>query len=469
MSDDLTARLAEQGDTPEPLFREPFYDRHGITVHHGDCLDVLATMADNSVDAVCTDPPYGLEFMGKDWDRPWAVGMGAVGYTDGAERLARPAFGDSRNANCRACKGRQRGDKRCTCAEPDWDRHPREDMRAFQRWCEAWARECLRVLKPGGYLAAFGGTRTYHRLACGIEDAGFEVRDSIGAPLAAWVHGQGFPKGKNQLKPAWEPIVLARKPPAGTLAANLLEHGTGALNIDGCRTAMSSADAEAINAKHAGMDPESYERAAGVSLNLSTSPMPLKRAEAHDGGRWPTNVLLAHAEECGGACVDGCPVAELDAQSGITRDGVAVQRNGGGQRIFNQGDGLARSDQGYGGQGGGSRYFPAFRWEAKAPTAERPQVGGLAHPTVKPLDLMRWLVRLVTPAGGLVLDPFAGSGTTLQAARAEGFRAVGIEREPSYLPLIKARLDARPRTAATTAPVPEGEPLDLLDLLGDAS
>lgn len=146
-------------------------------------------------------------------------------------------------------------------------------------------------------------------------------------------------------------------------------------------------------------------------------------------GRWPTNVLL-----------DENQAQVLDGHSGITRDGIAVQRNGGGQRIFNHGDGISRPDQGYGGEGGASRFFPVFRYEAKAPASERPSVDGVAHPTVKPLDLMRWLVRLVTPPGGLVLDPFGGSGTTAEACVHEHLRCITIEREPDYLPLIVARL-----------------------------
>lgn len=390
---------------------------------------------------------------------------------------------------------------------------------AFGEWCRQWATECLRVLKPGGHLLAFGGSRTWHRLACAVEDAGFEIRDSI-----AWLHGQGFPKsldvakaitgaqlghgsnasairratmgdayvesgrqgnrdgagrrdtGLNEhtltltpdaerwqgwgtaLKPAFEPVVVARKPLAGTVAANVLAHGTGALNIDACRVAMTDADAAAINAKHAGMDPAAYERRPGDALHLSTDPMPLVRAHAHDAGRWPTNVVL-----------DDATAAELDRQSGESRDGVAVKRNGvtsNGVTGWGAAEPGTPDAGGYGGQGGASRFFPTFRYEAKAPTAERPKYwahdcdcphdeamrpGGtcetcgapgklIAHPTVKPLDYMRWLVRLVTPPGGTVLEPFAGSGTTAEACVIEGFRCIAIEREADYLPLIVARL-----------------------------
>ena len=166
----------------------PYYSDERVTLYHGDCLDVLRGLPDASVDAIVTDPPYGLEFMGKDWDRPWAVTASAgVGFKGREDNLTLPSHRDGRNANCRTCGGRQRGANRCTCDSPSWDRHPREDMVAFQQWCAEWATECLRVLKPGGHLLAFGGTRTWHRLACAVEDAGFEIRDSI-----AWLYGSGF-------------------------------------------------------------------------------------------------------------------------------------------------------------------------------------------------------------------------------------------------------------------------------------
>jgi site-specific DNA-methyltransferase (adenine-specific) len=403
------------------------YSDDDVILHHGDCLDVMAELPDQSVDAVVTDPPYGLDFMGKKWD------TGAVSFDTAI-----------------------------------------------------W-RHALRVLKPGGHLLAFGGTRTWHRLAAAIEDAGFEIRDSI-----AWLYGSGFPKSLDvskaidkaagterevirprsyeltdgggysgnlntsrprlesceitapatdaakqwqgwgtALKPAFEPIVVARKPIRGTVAANVLAHGTGALNIDATRVAG---------------DNPSIGRRKGSTNHLSTRPAREAEAEgriesrqspeafAADRpgellGRWPTNVVI-----------DEHTAAGIDVHSGVTRDGTAVQRNGGGQRIFNQGDGLTRDDAGYGGGGGASRFFPTFRYEAKAPTSERPSTEGVAHPTVKPLDLMRWLVRLVTPPGGVVLDPFAGSGTTAEAAIHEHMRCIVIERELIYLPLIVARL-----------------------------
>jgi site-specific DNA-methyltransferase (adenine-specific) len=193
------------------------------------------------------------------------------------------------------------------------------------------------------------------------------------------------------LKPAREPIIVARKPLAGTVAANVLEHGTGALHIDACRVegVPPSKPQPRLGAKQSG---GVYGFGTGEGRNGDMSSA---------AGRWPSNVVLSHAPECDEACLPGCPVAELGEQS---------------------------------------KFFPVFRYQAKAPTRERPKVDGVAHPTVKPLELMRWLVRLVTPPGGLVLDPFAGSGTTVQACEAEGFRCIAIEREAQYLPLIQARM-----------------------------
>lgn len=424
-----------------------YYQDDLVTLHHGDCLDVLRSLPDASVDAVVTDPPYGLEFMGRERD-------GADGFR--------------RSLNI-ADAGRNNAFGRTSRTSPEY-----RAGSLFQEWCEAWAVECLRVLKPGGHLLAFGGTRTWHRLACAVEDAGFEIRDSI-----AWMYGSGFPKSLDvskaidkaagaervapgivkgaassntaslgafapeyeatapatddahtwqgwgtALKPAFEPVVVARKPLVGTVAANVLAHGTGALNVDGGRVGMSDADKAAINAKHAGMDAATYQRKAGDSLNLSTNPMPLKAAEAHSLGRWPANVIL-----------DESQAGELDAQSGESLSRVGKPRGA------DHGDGWGMTATGaeYDDQGGASRFF----YVAKADQSERPRVNGTAHPTVKPLALMRRLVRLVTPPGGTVLEPFAGSGTTVEACLLEGFQCIAIEREADYLPLIESRIARR--------------------------
>lgn len=319
----------------------PVFGVDGATLLHGDCIEVMASMPDCSVDAVVTDPPYGLEFMGREWD----------GFSDAA---------------------------------------------AFQEWCRRWAVEALRVLRPGGHLVAFGGTRTYHRLAAGLEDAGFEIRDCL-----AWLYGSGFPKSMNvskamhlagvddgdahardgwgtALKPAFEPAVLARKPLVGTVAANVLEHGTGALNIDGCRVG--------------------------------------------EGGRFPANVVLD--PEAAGMLDEAVGERRSGSRRAGVRKGLGYHGAGG-----DGGPAIEASS------GGPSRFF----YCAKASRKER---RGSNHPTVKPLDLMRWVVRLVTPPGGVVLDPFAGSGTTGEAARAEGFDVVLIERDDEYLDDIRTRLMA---------------------------
>lgn len=457
----------------------PHYEDDLVTVFHGDCLEILRELPASSVDAVCTDPPYGLEFMGKDWD---SFGVGKrpqIGKPDGSkfrQNMGTPSYTDAGNPTCRNCGGDKyrNGPRKCACANPDFGNPQAESMRGFQRWCEEWARECLRVLKPGGHLLAFGGTRTWHRLAVAVEDAGFEVRDSI-----AWLYGSGFPKsldvskaidkaagatrevigvkpsnrpnvvgrgpggsmgGGNYterletapatdaarqwqgwgtaLKPAFEPIVVARKPLAGTVAGNVLAHGTGALNIDASRTGSGG--------------QLKWEKPRDMGYHGGTDSGPVAATE-NSQGRWPANVVL-----------DGDQADELDRQSGTLKSGrldrSRIQASNG---IYGAAP-TERTGTYEPSEGGASRFFPTFRYEEKAPASERPRVGGVAHPTVKPLDLMRWLVRLVTPPGGTVLEPFAGSGTTLQAAALENRHAIGIEREADYLPLIVQRL-SRPQ------------------------
>jgi len=322
------------------------------TIHHGDCIEVMRGMPADSVDSIVTDPPYGLGFMGKKWD---ALPPG-----------------------------------------------------------EEWARECLRVLKPGGHLLAFGGTRTWHRLAVAVEDAGFEMRDSI-----AWLYGEGFPKHRAALKPAFEPIVMARKPFKGSLIANEAVHGTGALNIDGCRVGTSKSVPSSASAPQAA-------NPVGIGSVQALSDRP--GMDPNTGRRWPANVTLDET------------VAELlDEQSGNLKHHGMGRGGTNGGTVYGGGLGIHKESRthGYLDEGGASRFF----YVAKAPKKERPVVEGTTHPTVKPLNLMRWLVRLVTPSGGIVLDPFAGSGTTIEAALREGFRPVGIEREAEYLPLIQARIE----------------------------
>lgn len=327
-------------------------------------------------------------------------------YSTGAGKRGKPGIGNRdtdwvsnqgwNGFRCRNCGHLSHGGSPCQCETPDF---ARADSRwpAYQQWCEAWAAECLRVLRPGGHMLAFGGTRTYHRLACAIEDAGFEIRDSID-----WIYGSGFPKSRNlhgewkgwgtALKPAHEPIVVARKPLAGTVARNVLGHGTGALNIDGCRVAPTGESRE--RAGEASQETR-YTEHGGTNF----AALPGVRGGAAEG-RWPPNTLLSQEA-----------AAELDRQSGT---GKSV---------------------------GASRFFPVFYYCAKASKKERPKTpDGKSHPTVKPLKLMCWLVRLVTPPGGVVLDPFCGSGTTIQAALLEGFKAIGIDNDRDSICMTRQRL-----------------------------
>lgn len=346
----------------------PHYADDAVTLHHGDCLDVLRTLADNSVDAVVTDPPYGIGFMGHAWDQPGEYGA--------VRRNGKPGP-HTRRANV---------DHTRTTTRDGSMEAGRYDLsltanRRFQAWCEAWLTECLRVLKPGGHLLCFGGSRTWHRLAAAAEDAGFELRDSI-----AWLFGSGFPKSHNldgehagwgtALKPAFEPIVVGRKPLAGTVAGNVLAHGTGALHIDACRTP-------------AGQDyRDKCASVVGLASNGNGDAYgkwtAAREDSASDLGRWPTNVLL-----------DDTQAAQLDQEVGPLRARPGQAR----AAAAGTGWGMTATGAEYADSGGPSRFFPTFRYEAKAPAAERPRDGDTAHPTVKPLDLMRWLVRLVTPPG----------------------------------------------------------------------
>lgn len=319
-----------------------------VALHCGDCLNVLRALPDASVEAVVTDPPYGLEFMGKDWDR-----------------------------------------------------HP--SPAAYQSWCASWARECLRALKPGGYLLAFGGTRTSHRLVAGIEDAGFVIRDSL-----VWLYGVGFPKHHSALKPAHEPIVLAQRPLDGTYAANVAVWGCGALDIDGCRIGTAEDRSRPSRTPNA-----IYGGGTGTSLTASQS---------HPAGRWPANVVL-----------DEDAAAALDAQTGVNvsrffycAKASRAERDAGLDDLP-----LTR----------GSAEQYDSRWKDGTGEQRRPLCRN-THPTVKPVALMRWLVRLARPPGGVVLDPFAGSGTTGVACVMEGRDAILIERDAAYLDIAARRIAA---------------------------
>lgn len=681
-----------------------------MTVIVGDCRDVMSGMDESSIDAIVCDPPYGLEFMGKEWDRltedrpnaaawkgrrgtkeivtktaeshPGTAGTPWVNERTGYRGNTRQSF-----KRCTKCGKRSFSGSPCKCPDPEWaieyPEGPPTGAVVMQRWHESWAVEAFRVLKPGGHLLAFGGTRTFHRLTVAIEDAGFEIRDCL-----SWLYGSGFPKsldvskaidkmagaerevigtgrsgkilranGQNErpyqqidgyqehditapatpeaahwagwgtalkpahepiivarkpadirynlrslvptieeqlckvdtfaktatylsellqtsgfsniasllkeclavllnpasryttetatalitdlttlrsylsaltpssttpdatepngiasnvwfavaisasvvakcerlvsitagesatdqpvdqdsdpearLRPNWEPVIVARKPLVGTVAANVLAHGTGALNIDACRIA-AEPGRDFAGGGTAHMHSGSYGDGGGKSVGRLQS--------STDQGRWPANV-----------CLDESAAALLDEMSGERKSGVAVQRNGhGGPRpsMFGKGKGggliaHVAPDMGYGDTGGASRYFKVvplddpeaevtrFGYFPKASRRERnaglegmperlanryspkgqgplpqqtPSEGVVEtnhHPTVKPIALMRWLVRLVTPPGGTVLDPFAGSGSTGCAAVLEGFDFIGIEQSAEYAEIAERRI-----------------------------
>lgn len=510
---------------------------------NGDCIEVMSNMEDCSVDSIVTDPPYGLSFMGKDWDDPskmvgqveWGTpGTHTRGYVD-------------------------------------------VDMVKFQRWTEAWAKEAFRILKPGGHIISFAGSRTYHRMACAIEDAGFEIRDQI-----MWLYGTGFPKSLNvskaidkaaghtgevigtevvdvgmqggnmhagrqqmkqerevralsdtaapwdgwgtALKPAHEPCVLARKPLVGTVAENVLEHGTGGINIDGCRI------------KTDDLQGKTYHNAQRNDVNIygGGKGIPQITLTGNERGRWPANIVLTHHPECthvglktvksnghapalgkgspfGGSndtereeyhiksevvehweCVEECPVRILDQQAPSVGNAFSSQRktdttggtgNSWSTSSKNVGDGNGVFD----GLSGASKFFYCAkpsksernagleeleetarslvgqthwtnecgdcgrRWPQQESAclkcggelvreSRNPPTAKNHHPTVKPVDLMRYLCRLITPPGGVVLDPFMGSGTTGIAATNEGFRFIGIEMEEDYIDIARRRI-----------------------------
>lgn len=576
----------------------------------GDCVDVMRSWPENIFDAIVCDPPYGLEFMGKEWDK-----------------LATPKPGN--------LGGFATGNK------PSFER-VKNYLPAMYEWHFAWACEAWRVLKPGAHLLAFGGTRTFHRLTCALEDAGFEIRDCL-----MWLYGSGFPKSLDvskaidkaadyrlqaeirraavsaveaaglvlpnnsrwdwtvgehapgpkwwdqfrawlptlsdderervegeivarvkktagwftsrdiydvrspatdaarqwsgwgtALKPAWEPIILARKPLSeSNVAANVLKHGTGAINVDATRVATEGASPAAARretARRTGTTPTTREKAhetesRGKIGNRAAPEVYAAERPGEQLGRWPANVVLSHTDDCvprgtrevkssnagegsrgwegweasfkGGAttprggppsttkhavdgketverwaCVPECPVRMLDAQSGELKSGRLLthhKRRGGKARIgtFDIRERTGEPANFGGDVGGASRFFycaKASRGEREAglenfplrtkgavdgervdnslkgPTnALRPDQATLVrnvHPTVKPIALMRYLCRLITPPDGLILDPFVGSGTTIIAAQREGFRAVGIEKSPEYAAIARQRI-----------------------------
>ena len=411
----------------------------------GDCVEVMRGLPANSVDAIVTDPPYGLEFMGKEWDAPWKSKDVRQPDDEGFTKTDN-AYGRSK---VRYAMGASYG-------------AGNQAMVGFQEWFHQVAVEMYRVLKPGGHVLSFGGSRTYHRMACAIEDAGFEVRDQL-----MWVYGSGFPKSHNiskalgepkqwegwgtALKPAHEPIVLARKPVEGTVAENVLKYGTGGLNIDGCRVSAEGEDFSNVQDRKDLTGKLTTHHEGGNAEALDK----LKKL-----GRFPANLLHDGSQQV----LDLFP-GDRGAAAPV-RSGLSGESKHG---IYN--DYAQRGDDGatfYGDKGSAARFFycpkasKSDRDEGcdKLPTKEKPAHMRTAdgtgeasmtegfqptqrkntHPTVKPTELMRYLCRLITPPSGTVLDPFNGSGSTGKAAVKEGFNYIGIEKEAEYLRVAEARI-----------------------------
>lgn len=576
-------------------------------VLHGDCREVLKDFPDNYFDAVVCDPPFGLEFMGKEWDRLWTNGGDA--FSEDKKWGRRPAAYKPRyvvNRKCKQCGKWSRDKNPCKCEVPDWEM-PKEmkgDSHyaiAMQEWHFKWATEVLRVLKPGGHLLAFGGTRTSHRLVCAIEDAGFEIRDSI-----SWIFSQGFPKSQNisaaidksfrrdfvlaaieagidlpgrsvddwtkeyhspgnrwweiikkgiskedlekvervfvrkglagktafwrrwnegdgtfditapatteaqywqgfgtGLKPSIETICMSRKPLSEpTVAANILKWGTGGLNIDGGRIDYLG-DADKASATPQGKTTSKSGRLAGQAQG-GGERSEFERPEQK--GRWPANLILQHTEDCVQAgtkkvktgttnsrkgtgsfafgdhekkvnpwvgvdgkeeveswrCHPDCPVKMLDEQSGERPHSFRTSRDHqGGDFKWKAGN-----KPGFDDSGGASRFF----YQAKSSPRERfflcPTCDTVDndrkahkdhdivfHPTQKPIDLMRYLVRLVTPPKGIILDPFVGSGSTLVAAKLEEFDGVGIDQDLDYVRIAEHRIKYARKYKAKIKPI----------------
>lgn len=372
------------------------------TLMLGDCIEAMASMQAGSVSACVCDPPYGLEFMGKEWDRLGAtIGVQSrdtKGWHNGSGVFVEGANGPFGGSGKRIRYG--------------------ESATAMQQWHQQWATAVLRVLKPGGYMLAFGGTRTFHRLTCAIEDAGFEIRDCL-----SWLYGQGFPKAKSCLKPAWEPIILARKPGPRVEP----------LSIDGCRIAATSGDYD-----HPGDLGEVSRHDGRESWRFNQKQSPPSTL-----GRWPANVVL---DEQAAELLDEMS-GELTSNHRPNRVIGSPAKPSGITYSESFGNCLGAT---YLGEGGASR----FLYVAKASRADRGD--GNNHPTVKPLELMRWLVRLITQPGDVVLDPFLGSGTTAKACAIEGRQCIGIEREPAYFAIAVNRLNETEEELAT--PLFEQEP-----------
>lgn len=420
-----------------------------VRILQGDCIEVMRTLAENSVDAVVTDPPYGIRFMGKAWD--------------GADIEARVATRARSTTGSMGSMGSMGAHKSPSVAAGVYDLSP-AGMLAFQEFSAEWAREAIRVLKPGGHLLSFSSPRTYHRMVCGIEAAGLEIRDQI-----LWLFGSGFPKSHNgdwggtALKPAHEPIVVARKPLEGTVEENWRKWGTGALNIDGCRV-------ETADDLNGGAYADGGGRAPSQSLNSGGMNRPGATAAGEyvqPAGRWPANVIHDGSDEVLAAFPDADSHGDLKPYvRNVTCDtvyGLGMTKAGKPMNVARKGDKgsaarffycakASKRDRDEGLEGlEGQRVGDGRGVPCDTPHLRDVSVRKNTHPTVKPTDLMRYLIRLVTPAGGTVLDCFMGSGSTLKAAVLEGFDCIGIEREAEHVATAQLRVDHAMRQAADEA------------------
>lgn len=435
---------------------------------NGECLEEMRKMDANSMDAIVTDPPYGLAFMGAKWDsfgkpsgRQTVTERKAEGKRYAEENVGAPRYGNSHG-------------KRVT----------RDEMVSFQEAMTPIFAEALRVAKPGAYMLCFGGTRTFHRMACAMEDAGWSIRDTI-----MWVYGSGFPHGMDvskaidkalgvksevvgqahnsgkgynkvkgfgsstalsddvkhdyditaptseqakqwsgwntQLKPAWEPIIVAQKPLDGTVAHNVLTHDVGALNVDACRVPTEDKLGGGMKG-HGGisgamdrpwMHDEEHQREFVERKKQNI-------AKSEELGRYPANLIHDGSEEV----VNLFPNTKSATKSRPRNRTPQTNAYG----TFNGREGLMT--QAYGDKGSAARFF----YCAKASKKDRGE--GNTHPTCKPTKLMRYLVKLVCPVGGAVLDPFMGSGSTGVAALQEGMRFVGIDMEEEYCEIARKRI-----------------------------
>lgn len=426
---------------------------------NGDCLECLKELPSESVDAIITDPPYGLEFMGKEWDK--------FGVSEA--RAKRLKGVDNKGSNDRFFDYREGASERGRYSEMTLP-----EKTSMQMFMYSWAKECLRVLKPGGHLLSFSGTRTYHRMVCGIEDAGFEIRDMI-----SWIYGSGFPKslnigksidkmnGENKewegwgtaLKPACEPIVLARKPLSEKpVAMNVIKHGVGGLNIDDCRIEHNEVTKKTNRNER---QSETWKKGSGFKNEVNDL------ASANPKGRFPANIIFDEdsaevldeqsgtSTSKGGQSFSKTSNIYGDYANDRTIKGCGYLDNGGASRFFyiakasknerNLGcDKLPEKQLRY--ENNSSKSLEIFS-NQYTENSENPTGRGKTplnknnHPTIKPIKLMEYLIKLITKEGQVVLDPFLGSGTTALACINIKRNWIGIEKEQEYIKIAQERIN----------------------------